>query len=297
MSKDTSYPMRILTALKGLNWKFVLNNRGEAGVPPTQDPPTQDPPPTPPADWRVTQLPDDIKNDPIFAKYKEPADAMRALVDAQKFLGREKLPVPKDANDTETVNLILKRLGLPESDAGYELPTDIQIPKEIPFDDTLVAGFKKEAHSLGILPAQFKGLYKWYMNTLINQHKNYQEQQNNAYDQAETALRSKWGAAYVQNTELAKKVFAHFGGEEAIAEFNKGLGNNPVILELFANIGKVLSEDQLSGKPKGIELTPAEAQAELSKIKGDQNHAYWKVEDPNHKEAVEYVTRLMKLIG
>ena len=37
-------------------------------------------------------LPDDIKADPLWAKYETQNDAHKGLIDAQKFLGREKLP-------------------------------------------------------------------------------------------------------------------------------------------------------------------------------------------------------------
>lgn len=249
---------------------------------------------TTPTDWKQT-LPDDIRADPIFEKYKEPADAFRALVGAQKFLGREKMPVPADANDKDAYNLIFKTLGLPESEQGYELPTDLDIPKEIPIDEALLNDFKKIAHQNGILPQQFQAIYKWYMNSAVDSYKKMGEQTVESAKEAETTLRKKWGAAYGQNVALAKKIFASFADEKAFAELDKGLGNNPVLIELFANIGKVLSEDQLKGKPAGFTLTPEEAQSEINKIKGDMNHPYWKPEHQQHNEAVERMSQLIKL--
>ena len=64
---------------------------------------------------------------------------------------------------------------------------------------------------------------------------------------------------------------------------------------MFASIGKVLSEDQLEGKGAGLTMTPAEAQAEINRIKGDQNDPYWKAEHQNHAAAVENMDRLTKM--
>ncbi len=259
--------------------------------PQTQD--TQDPAITTTTKWQDT-LPEDIKADPIFAKFKEPAEAYRSLVAAQKFLGREKLPVPKDANDKETYSMIFKTLGLPEKPDGYVLPTDLQIPKDLPFNEAMLTDFKKIAHEQGILPQQFAGLYKWYMNNMVGQYQKFNEQKVISTQEAENNLRQKWGAAYPQNVALAKKVFQSFADEKAYAKFDSGLGNDPDMIEFFANLGKVLSEDQLAGKPKGLEMTPDEAQTEVNKIKGDKSHAYWNESHPTHKEAVAHMERLMK---
>lgn len=247
------------------------------------------------ANWRDS-LPDDIKSDPIWEKYNDPVEAHRALVASQKFLGREKLPVPIDENDSETYGIIHKRLGLPDKPESYQLPTDLKIPDGLPIDENMLTNFRKTAHELGILPKQFAGMYKWYMTEIANQYNKYNEDTANSMKEAETALRGKWGADYGQNEALAKKVFQTFMDEKSFAEFEKGLGNNPIIIEMFANIGKVLSEDQLKGKPDTLQMTPAEAQSKIQVIKNDMNHAYWKSEHPGHADAVAEMERLMKFV-
>ena len=279
--KDTIHPIRILNTL--IRFLINLGEKGEVNVA------------TPPVAWQDS-LPDDIKADPVFEKYKDANEAHRALVGAQKFLGRETLPVPKDENDSETQTLILRKLGLPEKEDGYALPTDFEIPKDLPIDETLTNSFRKTAHSLGILPKQFAGLYKWYMTEAVNSFNKMGEDRQVSQAEAETNLRKKYGAAYPQNIALAKKVVSQFADDKAYNELEKGLGNNPALIELFINIGKVLSEDQLIGKPSSTTMTPDEAQSEINKIKGDKNHPYWNEAHPSHTEAVEQMTRLMKLI-
>ena len=122
------------------------------------------------------------------------------------------------------------------------------------------------------------------------------EEKQASMGEAETNLRKKWGAAYMQNIALSKKVVRQFADEKAFVELDKGLGNNPALIEMFANIGKILSEDQLVGKAGGLTLTPDEAQSEINKIKGDKEHPYWKEGHPSHQEAVDRMTQLMKLV-
>ena len=283
---DTFNPMRILEAVKG--FVLGLGERGEVAV--------VDPAAVAPVvnDWK-SGLPEDVKADPIWEKFKEPADAFRSLVGAQKFLGREKLPVPVDENDKETYGMIFKRLGLPETPDKYTLPTDLDIPKDFPIDENMLVDFKKVAHESGLLPKQVAGLYSWFMKNQINAYGKMGEAKESAMKEAETSLRSKWGAAYQQNVTLAQKVMHSFADQKAIAEIDKGIGNNPVLVEMFANIGKAMSEDQLTGKPASLTLTPLEAQQKIDLIKQDMNHAYWKSENPAHDAAVAEIERLTKL--
>jgi hypothetical protein len=66
------------------------------------------------------------------------------------------------------------------------------------------------------------------------------------------------------------------------------------LLKIFAKVGKILKEDNLisaNGSGSGS-MTPATAQAEMSKVYGDFNHPYYVKEHPGHKAAVEEMARL-----
>lgn len=240
-------------------------------------------------------IPNDIAKDPIFEKYKTQEERDRALVAAQKFLGREKLPVPIDENDAEGYKMIFTKLGLPANGDGYKLPTDLQLPDGLPISDEMLVDFRKVAHEHGILPKQFAGLYKWYMETTAKQYETQNAQKVTDMQTAENDLHKKWGAGYEGKKNLAMKVFKSFADEKTTAEFEKELGNNPIVIELFANIGDILSEDQLVGKPTGLTATPEEAQMQLNKIRGDKNHPYWDAVHPEHKDAMALVDRLTRL--
>jgi hypothetical protein len=284
----------------------LLGNRGGVGDPPAGDPPVGDPPANeppvneppvnePPADWRAT-LPEEIKAHPVLKKYKDSTEAVKALVEAQSLIGADKIIIPgKNATDKEWNERVFDRLGRPSKADGYALPTDLKIPKELPVDPKIIGGFKETAHKFGLLPHQVAGIYKWFMEGQIADFNNYNKTQTDTMQTAETGLRREWGAAYDQNVAIARKVVAAYAGEDAVALLAEGKGNDPRFIRLFANIGKVLSEDQLTGKPKGLTLTPEEAQAEIDKIKGDMKGPFWDAAHPEHKAVVEKVDTLTRM--
>jgi len=243
----------------------------------------------------IATLPEDIKADPVFAKYKDANEAHRGLVAAQKFLGRESLPVPKDENDTEAISMFHKKLGHPENAEAYKIPTDLEIPKDFPMDEEMVKGFRTEAHKLGMSPKQFDGLYKFYMNYGIGQFSGMNENNEKIYNDSVADLHKKWGGAYGQNVALANKVYDTFVPPEGIAAFKQGIGNHPVVIEAFSNIGKVMSEDLLIGKGQGLTQTPAEADAEIKTMEADTKSPLHNASDPRHQEFVEKRARLYKL--
>lgn len=246
-------------------------------------------------DWRAT-LPPEIKAHPVLEKYQSSEEAVKALVAAQDLIGADKIIMPsKDAKPEEWRERVYSRLGLPKDHTGYALPTDIEIPKDLPVDDKLVEGFKQEAHNLNLLPQQVAGIYKWFMNQQIGAFNTMTQGTTQAKQDAETKLRTDWGAAYGQNLELARKVVNKFATPEVVELLADGLGNDPRVVRMFAEIGKTLSEDQLVGKAKGLILGPEEALAEISKIKGDLKHPYFVANHPEHQAAVDKMTALMKM--
>ena len=268
-------------------------------VEPTPEPspePSPEPTPEPSDDWRAT-LPVEIKSHPVLQKYKNTTEAVTALVAAQSLIGADKIIIPsKDAKEAEWNERVFDRLGRPKDANGYAFPTDIQIPKELPVDPKVMTGFRETAHKVGLLPHQVAGLYKWFMEGQIADFNNYNKGRNENMQTSETNLRRDWGAAYDQNVAVAKKVLNKFVSPDALVKIaDKGWGNDPDMIRMFAEVGKVLSEDQLAGKGKGLTLTPNEAQAEIDKIKNDMKHPYWDAAHPEHKAAVEKMEALTKM--
>ena len=74
-------------------------------------------------------------------------------------------------------------------------------------------------------------------------------------------LRSEWGSRFDENKATALKAFTaldkRMGGRLATSIEGRDMANNPVFVRAFHEIGKLLSEDVLSG---GSGTAPSDAQ-------------------------------------
>lgn len=257
---------------------------------------TQDQTSSTSSNW-TSSLPEDIRDNPVFSKYKNSEEALRGFLAVQPLIGADKIILPsKDAKPEEWHERVFDRLGRPKDPKEYPIPTDLQIPEDLPIDDKLIENFRLEAHKLGILPQQFQGIYKWFMNENISRYNDHNALSTKTRDDAETKLRTEWGAAYGQNLALARKVLDSFGDKDLGGWLTKhGLNNDPSFVKMMAKVGQSMSEGQLVGKPRGLTKTPEEAKEEINRIKSDEKSSYRDANHPDHVQAVEHMGLLYKL--
>lgn len=226
--------------------------------------------------WR-DNLDPTIREHPSLRDFKTEADLAKSWVEAQKLIGRDKIPVPGEKATKEDWDMVFERLGRPKSPDGYKLP-ELQIPKGYPeTDKEFMENFKSKALELGMLPAQVNGLYEWFMNEQFSQYNQFNEQRGGARGEAENALRRMWGKAYEQNLQAAEQTVNKFGTEGFINKLKaSGLNNDPDMIKFISDISKNLSEDRIAGRQIGLTLSPDEALSEISKIQSDA------LKDPKH---------------
>jgi len=248
-------------------------------------------------DWKQA-LPEEIRETPAIQNFKTPADLAKSYLHQQKFIGKEKLPVPKDETDKEAWDIVYDRLGRPSKPEGYELPkmdnirTDALGPKEY------VDDFKKFAHSIGLTNRQVSELYKWNAelgtNILNKRDEAYQE----AMLKGETQLRREWGDAFPEKLELAKQAFRAFVPKEKINFFEtSGLGNDPDFIKMFAGIAMKMSEASVQGASKNLTLTPYEAKKEIMDMLSNPKSPLNISDHPEHNAAVERRIQLEEVVS
>jgi len=241
-------------------------------------------------------LPEDIRSHPSLGSLDSVESLAKSYVNAQKLIGKEKLPVPTGPEDKETWNTVFTRLGRPETAEGYQIDR-ATVPSEIPIDDDFLTNFRTMVHGLGLNPTQTQGIFNWWVELEKGVLGELSEMDQTERQQAEAALRQEWGKAYDQNIVLARTLITKFGGKVASDLLSSPFANDPKVIKFLAAIGRAMSED--SDLLEGIvtpTLTPAEAQAEISKIQNDPNHAYHKGGHPEHQAAVDYMESLFKLV-
>ena len=120
-------------------------------TPPAQPPPTPGgtPPPSPAPDqvipktvgerlapdpnreWLKT-LPDDLQGNENLARYSSTESLARGYLNAHKMLVSEKVPIPKDPNDTEAWNTYYKAGGRPDDPKQYVFQKPEKLPARAP---------------------------------------------------------------------------------------------------------------------------------------------------------------------
>lgn len=246
-------------------------------------------------EWRKN-LPEGIRENPILDKFNSLEDVAKSYIEAQKFIGRKKIPLPPENATKEDWDVVFKSLGRPEKAEDYKIPEIKDLPEDFEISNEMVENFKEEAHKLGLLPPQVEGLYKWYVDTQKNFIEHYNELREEDRANAEANLRKEWGKAYGQNLGFAQKVMKQFADEDAVTEIEESLGNNPALIKMFYNIGKTMSEDVLAGAgERRFTKTPEEARQEILRIKSDLKHPLHDEFHPEHKQALEYMESLYKM--
>jgi hypothetical protein len=247
-------------------------------------------------DWKSLLSPE-IKDHPSMADFKEVGDLAKSWVNAQSLIGAEKLVIPKDEKDEAGWNQVYAKLGRPEASTGYKLPTIEGVPEGFTIEEERVKSFLDNAHKIGLTQRQAEALYQSYVTEQLGLFNQHLESGDQARAAAEKALRVEWGKGYEANLSLAKKSLSWALGKEKAQEIADRYGNDTTLLRLLAKVGNELSEDVLGpGSPKPGDLTPDSAQKEISAVLSDPKHPYHLNNHPEHKAAVDHVSRLFELV-
>lgn len=244
--------------------------------------------------WRDS-LSEDIRGDATLARYKDVESLAAAHINLRSHMGRDKISKPQTEDDWQEV---YNFLGRPESAEAYEvaLPDDAPDAIKAQFSEAKLNDFKAKAHALGLNQNQVAELVKWQAEGLVADFGGQAEAHEKAMADAEAALKEKWGRAYDQNLGYANKAFEKFGGDALVEVMeSSGLGNNPAVLEAFANIAKATMPDSDLAGPvgaAGAALTPDEAKAQAAEIMS--NPAYMDKRHPEHNALVRKVGKLFE---
>jgi len=265
------------------------------GTPPAGD--------TPPAggeiDWR-SSLPEDLRSHPALIDIKDVGGLAKSYVHAQSMIGADKIVIPKpDASPAEMADFYNK-LGRPGAAEGYRFSeTTVE---GVPKDEATQKWARDIFHKHGLTQKQADGLYQDYVTKVGGDMRSMQESRGAQREQALEQLRGEWrGNEFDVNVQLAQRAVKTFGSEELVKYLNdSGEGDNPMLIRLFANIGKQLGEDQAFGgrsSQSGFVAGPEAAKAEIGKLQTDTDFqkAYMNKDAPGHKEAVERMERLFKV--
>lgn len=265
-----------------------LIDGSDKGAPPAPAA-TTTPAPAPNSDW-VAGLPPELKSVVDTKGYKTPADVLTAYVNAERLIGVDKIPVPKDGVWDQTAR---SKLGIPDTPDKYTFNKP-ELPDGLPWDANFEKAALTKAHELGLTPNQVQGLMELYAGQRVSEFGGLDTLREQTQAATAEVLKKEWGNSYAVKLDNAARAAKMVGGEALIeALMETGAGNNPEIIRAFAKIGGMLGEDRMkSGMPSGFGMTPEEARGEATKLMSSQ--AYTQKSHPEHALTVEKVESLFK---
>lgn len=263
---------------------------------------------TPPQDWRET-LPEPLRDAPFIKAADDPDKALQEIQNAASYMGnalripgedaseedraafysklQEKvpglMPKPTDENIQELYDYLRPKS---PDEYKFEAPEGREIPSDF-------EAFSKVAHKHGLSKQQFEGLLKDILEP------QWEQQDSLAADQAQAMkeLGKDWGAAYDQNMSMVKNFLRLTDAPEGIVELLSEGAMSPEEIKWIHSVAKATKSDtELANQEvqNPAAVTPDEAQARISEILNNPDHAYWNAADPGHQRAVRKVLELHK---
>jgi len=206
----------------------------------------------------TAQLDKDLQGNERLTQFKTIGEMGKTFLELE---GKSKnaLFVPGEkATDEERAEFYAK-LGRPESADKYSYTRPADLPDEIPYNAEVEAAYKQLFFKVGLSDAQAKEITETHLNLAKQGLEIQQKAEKEATEKAVNTLKDEWkGDAYKENSELAVRAFRELGGgaeAKAFIENTKvdgiALGNHPMFLKIFANIGKKISDDSINSGRDG----------------------------------------------
>lgn len=245
-------------------------------------------------DWRAS-LDDTLRSDPTLADIKDLNGLAKSYVHAQRMIGKDKIAIPSETADPKEWDMFYERLGRP-ADGNYKIDYQKIVPPGLDFDPSALEEFKGIFHKAGLTQKQAETIFKEYMGYVGNVHNSNLEGVSAQREQWVSDIRREFGRAFDERIDLAVRAVETFGGKELVQWLDQtGLGDHPMFVKMFANIGMQMQESLATGgQSGGFTLTPDTARQEIARMQRDPEFmkSYTTPGSTGHAEAVQKMQQL-----
>jgi len=208
-------------------------------------------------DWR----PETLRGEKALEKYKSPEDAFKALVEAQKLIGKKADPLAPPAEDApqeekDAFNAKLRELrGVPSVDKvaeAYAVAAPDDAPEGYEISPDLMGAFQGLALEAGLAPAEFKRMAEGYMQMEIAQINAARAESKANQEKGQAELVKGWQAeGRVPKDEFSNALKAAqilgLVGKDGKDNLLGHLGNSTALVAALANAYPALGEAGLKG--------------------------------------------------
>tara|TARA_R100000458_G_scaffold59683_1_gene71136 strand:+ start:4231 stop:5082 length:852 start_codon:yes stop_codon:yes gene_type:complete len=255
-------------------------------------------PETAAADWKAS-LPEDLRSDPSLNDIGDVENLAKSYINGQKLIGKDRISLPgENATDSE-ISDFYSKIGRPDEAKAYELGDRPALPEGLEYDEDFEKTFRELAHSSGLSQKQTKAIYDGYHAYIAKKSELDGEQGSVQANTWLEEMKKDFGKAYDERIDLAKRAVEKFGGGELKDWLNNtGMGNNPMFVKMFANIGELISEGKGDiPATRQFTMTPQQAQQEIARYNSDKDFmtAYASGDHSGHAGAVAKMNELFKL--
>ncbi len=234
-------------------------------------------------DWRA-DLPDELRSHPTIQKFTTKEGIAKSYVNLESMLGADKVPIPKG---DEGWDAFYKAGGRPDEPTGYELAPPDGLPEGF-YNPDSAEWFRGVAHEAGLNKTQAQKLHNEFVAAMAAGVEESASETDKARTEAEAALRKEWGSAFEARLQAAQDIVTELGGEDFAARLEAtGLGNDPAMVKVFAQVAEALKGDgALVGTGGGMEST-ATIDAQISEYRVSNKEALFEKLHPDHMRAVD----------
>lgn len=194
-------------------------------------------------------------------------EILKAHRSIEQMMGRNRLPAPKDVNDTEAHQALYKALGHPADKAGYDIAAPEGGNKD--FLDGMLDTF----HAEGISVRQAQAIAKRSneLSAASDARKEAEFSQRTATELAD--YQKELGPQYDRTMAAAQRFTNAFSIDKPTMEKIERAVGTKTMVGLFSKIGAALTEDRGTGANGGgaqIGSTPESARARLNDLHADK---------------------------
>lgn len=233
----------------------------------------------PPASTTLTWLPADASPELVgYAQNKgwqAPVDVLNSYQNLEKLLGADKagnaVVIPKHDADPKEWSAVFDKLGRPTGPDGYK----VALPAG--GDEKLQTAVMGKFHELGLTKAQGEALATWWNEQGTAQVTATEAARAAEFGKQHAQLMVEWGQAATQELAKAQVGSRALGLDGPMVDKISDAIGHAATMKLLARVGAGLSEDNFqTGNDApgfGSAMTPGQAQAKITELKGDKEWA------------------------
>jgi hypothetical protein len=245
----------------------------------------------------------------------DPVEAIAKLTDmeanAQRKLSKpadQLMDRPAEGQDVaEWMKANGDMFGIPEDADGYTVERPKDWPKELPWNSDLEAEARKIAHEHGISGKALQAFSDLQAQTMLKLVGDADLELQSAATELQTELQKDWGDQYpakVAAAQQAASVVAEAAGLDQDGIANLASVLKPKVgdantIRMFAAIGDLMGEDGAAALNNGgnntLGTTPAEARAELQKMRAEGGEYYEAVKKQDRSALAQLKPKMEQL--